>query len=232
MQAIILAGGLGSRLKSVVSNVPKPMAPINDKPFLDYLLQYLMKQGITKVVLSLHHQYEIIQAHYKEGFSGLDLSSVVETQLLGTGGAIKFAMQLLDSSQPFFVINGDTFVELDYRAMYQKHLETSAKLTLSLHEILDCSRYGTVHIEGDHVVGFVEKKSNAKGFINAGVYVVSHECFKNDEMPAIFSLEKDFLNQHVTSLRPRFVMTNGYFIDIGIPSDYERANRELHWDNE
>lgn len=227
MQAIILAGGFGTRLQAVVKDVPKPMAPINGKPFLDYLLQYLVAQGIKSVVLSLHHQYDVVQSYYKNGFPGLSLSCVVEDQPLGTGGAILHAFSQIDHSQPVFAINGDTFLALNYRKMYAHHLASGASFTMALREVSDCSRYGSVVVDDARVVAFREKAHMARGLINGGVYLLSSLWLQSLMLPRVFSLEQDFLLPRIADIQAAYVITNAYFIDIGVPSDYERANQEL-----
>src|SRR5579872_7369319 len=117
MQAIILAGGFGTRLQSVVKNCPKPMAPVHGKPFLAYLIEYLKLQGITRVVLSVHYLREQIEDFFKDNYQGIEICYAVEEQPWGTGGAIVHALKKIELTQPVFVLNGDTFLKLDYRAM-------------------------------------------------------------------------------------------------------------------
>lgn len=227
MQAIILAGGLGTRLRSVVADVPKPMAPIKHQPFLAYLFNYLKQQGFQQLILSVYYQHEKIQHYFGSNYQGINLEYVIEPEPLGTGGAILFALSKINHSQPVFVINGDTFVKLNYNAMYQKHSQNNAKLTIALCPRTDCSRYGEVKIKEDKIISFEHLGKAQPGLINAGIYLLNHEIF-NDFVPSQkFSFEKDFLYPKVATLQPHYFVSENYFIDIGVPADYARAQIEL-----
>lgn len=223
MQAIILAGGFGTRLRSVLADVPKPMAPIHDKPFLAYLLDYLQAQGITEVVLSVHYLREQIQAYFKDSYQQMTIRYAIEEQPLGTGGAIIKSLQLVDKNQPVFVLNGDTFLRLNYKVMLLQHHWQAAPLTMALRKIPDCSRYGVVITEEDKVVAFKEQGTAAAGLINAGVYLLNPTLFNNTALPEQFSFERDFLFPQIATLQPRPFIVDDYFIDIGVPEDYARA---------
>ncbi len=228
MQAIILAGGFGTRLQSVVKDIPKPMAPVHDKPFLAYLLEYLKSQGITRVVLSVHYLREQIEAYFGAHYQGIDISYAVEDQPLGTGGAIVNALQFVDSAEPVFVLNGDTYLKLNYKAMFAQHQETSPVLTMALRKIQDCSRYGVVSLRDQEVVAFNEQGTPAPGLINAGVYLVNPALIKLFPVSmSSFSFEKEFLFPHISQLRPRAFVVDDYFIDIGVPADYEQIIRDF-----
>lgn len=227
MQAIILVGGLGTRLRSVLHDVPKPMAPINAKPFLAYLLDYLQGQGVTKVIFSVHYLREKIQAYFHDRYLNIDIDYAVEADPLGTGGAILNALSTNQSHEPIFIINGDTFVKVDYKAMYERHLQQNSAMSMALRVVDDCSRYGKVVVEQNIVTEFKEKGESGQGYINAGVYLIDPELFKSFEMPTQFSLEKDFLLPYLSRLQPHAFIANDYFIDIGIPEDYARAQAEL-----
>jgi D-glycero-alpha-D-manno-heptose 1-phosphate guanylyltransferase len=228
MQAIILAGGFGTRLQSVVKDLPKPMAPIQGKPFLAYLIEYLKSQGITQVVLSVHYLREQIQDYFKAYYQGIDIAYAVEEQPLGTGGAIINALKEIHSSEPVFVLNGDTFLKLDYRAMYAQHQQLSPPITMALRKIANCNRYGVVLTEGNLVTAFNEQGGPHPGLINAGVYLIKPALFQEFPIDAqAFSFEKDFLFPHIAQLKPQAFIVEDYFIDIGIPEDYARANVEF-----
>lgn len=227
MQAIILAGGFGTRLQSIISHVPKPMAPIAGKPFLDFLLQYLSAQNFTSIIFALHYQYEVIQSYYEASHFNLSFSFAIEPAPLGTGGAILHALSHVDHTKAVFVINGDTFVKLDYRHMYQQHENNAADFTMVLREVADCSRYGRVLTEENKVRAFKEKGIADSGLINAGVYLFSPFWFNQWNFPEVFSLENDFLLPKINQIQPQFVMAENYFIDIGVPEDYHRAMKEL-----
>lgn len=228
MQAIILAGGYGTRLRSVVSDVPKPMAPIRCKPFLAYLLDRLVSHGFTKVVLAVGYQYQMIQDYFGERYQGIQLEYSIETDLLGTGGAIKKAFVYLDQ-HAFFVLNGDTFFDIDYSLMLEKQKLNDSALVLALKNTTDVSRYGSVLVEDERIVAFHEKGCLGPGLINAGIYLLTNDWVNYIEpsVSAAFSFEKDFLYPLVNKIKPHALIADGYFIDIGVPDDYARAQLEL-----
>lgn len=223
MQAIILAGGFGTRLRSVLADIPKPMAPIHGKPFLAYLIDYLKTQGITDVILSVHYLREQIEEYFKNNYQGITIQYAIEDEPLGTGGAIVNALNLVKGQDPVFVLNGDTFLQLDYRAM----ATSQHRMTMALRKIDDCSRYGTVQVVDNIITHFIEKGGNATGLISAGVYLIHPELFCDMQVPLQFSIEQDFLHPQVGVIKPRAFVVEDYFIDIGIPEDYARAVREF-----
>lgn len=227
MQAIILVGGFGTRLRTLVPDLPKPMAPVCDKPFLAHLLLYLKRQGITRIIFSVHYLKETIQTYFQNNYEDLEIAYAEEETPLGTGGAIINALSHCDANQPVFVLNGDTFLKLNYRAMHQQHLTTHSQLTMALTQVADCSRYGKVLVTNNKVCGFTEKGEQGAGCINAGVYLLNTNLFAEFSLPPQFSFEKDFLLPHCQQLNPHAFMASDYFIDIGIPADYLRAQQEL-----
>ncbi len=228
MQAIVLVGGMGTRLRSVIADVPKPMAPIHDKPFLAHLLYYLKKQGITSVVFPVHYMGEKIRAYFSANYAGIDIQYVEEETPLGTGGAIVNSLTAIpDLHSPVFVLNGDTFLKLDYQAMYQAQQKQNTALTIALRQVNDCSRYGKVVVDDQHIVEFREKGEVGAGLINAGVYLVRPSLFADYRLPQRFSFETDFLLPFLPDLNPHAFITNDYFIDIGIPDDYAKAINDL-----
>lgn len=226
MQAILLAGGLGTRLRPIVNNIPKPMAPIHGKPFLAYLLDYLDACGITDVILSVCYRYEQIQAYFKDQYLGIHIRYAIEDQLLGTGGAIVNALSLINSFQPIFILNGDTFLKLNYQKMLAEHFKTDSSITLSLRYLSNCYRYGTVLIDQNRVIEFRPRGEAHAGLINGGVYLIQPDLFERYTLPRIFSFENDFLLPHVNSLHATAFITDDYFIDMGIPEDYELLIKE------
>ena len=227
MQAIILVGGFGTRLKSVVTDLPKPMAPIADQPFLAHLLNYLGRQGVTRVVFPVHYLREKIEHYFKDKYNQIKIDYVVEDEPLGTGGAIVNAIRAFDIKDPVFVLNGDTFVKLDYLAMNAKHHESQAKITMALRHVDDCGRYGSVTVRDHHAVQFQEKGKSGAGYINAGVYLINPELFAKYTFPKKFSFETEFLFPYMPLIKPNAFIAEDYFIDIGIPEDYARAQQEL-----
>jgi D-glycero-alpha-D-manno-heptose 1-phosphate guanylyltransferase len=227
MQAIILAGGFGTRLRSVLADVPKPMAPLHGKPFLAYLLRYLQNQGVRDVILSVHYLREQIEDYFGNAFAGMSIQYAVEDKPLGTGGAIINSLPLVDPSRPFFVLNGDTFLKMDYRAMLLLHHQQGGMLSMALRRVADCSRYGVVMTEEDRVTAFKEQGGSYTGLINAGVYLMNSSLLRSRQFPDQFSFERDFLFPEVTILKPQAFVVDDYFIDIGIPEDYERAMKDF-----
>lgn len=226
MHAVILAGGLGTRLRSVLPDTPKPMAPIQGRPFLALLIDYLALQGFTSVVLSVGYKYENIQSYFGSQYGAIDIRYSIESEPLGTGGAIKKSLSLVDGDS-VFVLNGDTFLQLDYKRMLAGAVFRDSLLHIALRSVDDVSRYGAVKVDKNEIVSFSEKSGAAAGLINSGIYLLSPAIFESFDMPDKFSFEQDFIYQHLKSIRPISYVTEGYFIDIGVPEDYMRAQREL-----
>ncbi len=230
--AIVLAGGLGTRLRSVISDMPKPMAPVGDKPFLHFIFQYLQKQGITDVVLSVGYKSEMISDFFGEKYAGINIRYAVENEPLGTGGGIAQAMAMIDSDA--FVLNGDTFFDVDLSDLYSFYKKRNADIALALRRMYHFDRYGTVEVGNhDRVLQFHEKQYRNEGLINGGVYVLSKDLFKKvqaeeeTDLPQKFSFEKDILEKHLNHLHYHGKEFKGYFIDIGIPEDYQKAQEDF-----
>ena len=224
MKVVILAGGLGTRLQSVVKELPKPMAPIADTPFLDILMQKLLQYGADEFILCVSYKREKIQEYFGDYFYGVPVRYSVEEEPLGTGGAIKQAFEQFDLPSAL-VLNGDTYVQLDYRVFWQQM--QGQEIGLVLKQVPDASRYGLVQTQNGRAVKFCEKSDTVQaGLINAGIYYLTKEIFSR-ELPRKFSFEKELLEPQVSSLKPLFFKAEDYFIDIGIPSSYAQACREL-----
>ena len=222
MEAVILAGGMGTRLQSVVSDVPKCMAPVAGHPFLHYLLETLEKAGFTHIILSLGYKHEVIEAWIRTYPTSMKISSVIEDHPLFTGGAVKLALSKAEESD-VFILNGDTFLSVDYSGMLALHRSTQAKATLALKEMHDFDRYGLVELnkESSRILQFREKQFCPSGLINGGIYLIN-----KDELtgyPEKFSLEKEYFEKNVAAGILSGHVSGGYFIDIGIPEDYARA---------
>ncbi|HEC1787904.1 nucleotidyltransferase family protein [Campylobacter lari] len=218
MQAIVLAGGLGTRLKSVVQDLPKPMAPINGKPFLAFVLEYLKKQGITEVILSVSYKYELIQECFKDEFDGMKIHYNIEKELLGTGGAIKDALKFIQNQA--YVLNGDTFFDIDLK----KLVLNDSKICIALKQMQNFDRYGTVNIDDQGIVtSFEEKVFKKRGLINGGIYLLKKDIFDEFDLEKKFSFE-EFLQVNYKILKIQAQIFDDYFIDIGIPEDYYKFN--------
>jgi D-glycero-alpha-D-manno-heptose 1-phosphate guanylyltransferase len=226
MEAIVLAGGRGTRLASVIQGIPKVLAPVGDRTFLELLLQRLRQKGMRRVVLSVGYMASSIRDRFGDDFEGLELAYAVEEEPLGTGGATMMALTLA-STDSVFVLNGDTFVDLEYADMLARHVDAGVTASIAVAQVPDCTRFGRVLIEHDRVAGYTEKGYAGAGLISAGTYVMNRDVFAPYDLPAVFSLETDFFVPHIKQLRPLAFVTAGYFIDIGIPEDLARAQTEL-----
>lgn len=223
MEAIVLAGGLGTRLRSMVSDLPKPMAPIAEKPFLEYILSYLQKNGVTKVILSVGYKWETIQDYFSDNFQNIELVYSIENEPLGTGGAIKKAMEEVDGPD-VYIINGDTFFDVPLSSL---DLYSGSKLVLSLKQMKDFERYGCVESDEEGIVtAFTEKGYRVQGNINGGVYLAKKDIFNNFDLADKFSFE-EFMENNYRALKISVKVFENYFIDIGIPDDYIKAQKEL-----
>ncbi len=219
MQAVILAGGMGTRLKSVVSDMPKPMAPVNGKPFLEYLMRQLIRSNIRDVILSVGYKWEVIRDYFGNGADrGLNIQYAIEIEPLGTGGAIREASRLV-TEDSFLVMNGDSFFDIDICSLIQYHRAMQANVTLALVAMENISRYGNVELDSNsEIINFHEKKRVGQGLINAGIYVLDSD-FAHQIPHGSISLEKDVLPRRIGE-KIFGAAHKGYFIDIGIPEDY------------
>ena len=225
-EAIVLAGGLGTRLQSVVTDLPKSLAPIAGKPFLAYLLDYARKEGINKFIFALGYKTEQIEAFVKGYLPAGAYSFSVEDQPLGTGGAIHKACNQVSNANAI-ILNADTFFGISFSNLAIIHELRKAACTLALKPMTAFDRYGVVSIDQQFVTGFSEKKYRDAGLINGGVYALSVAPFLQKSFPPVFSFEKDYLEKMCSGGQILGLISNAYFIDIGIPEDYTRAQAEL-----
>jgi len=226
-EAIILAGGFGTRLRDAIPDRPKCMAPVNGRPFLFYVINYLRSQGIEKFIFSLGYKHEIIEAYLNAEFPTLDFQCLIEKEPLGTGGAI-LASCYKTSEQTVLVLNGDTIFKVDLEKAFANHVKHDSDCTLLLKPMDDFDRYGVVELnEDDSIKSFKEKKFYKNGLINGGVYILNTEQFLAEELPGKFSFEKDYLEKYFATRRIYGSVQDEYFIDIGIPEDYFRVQQEL-----
>lgn len=221
-EAIILAGGLGTRLRSVVADVPKCMAPVNGIPFINFVISYLKNEGVERFILSLGYKSEIIIDYIEKEFKNTEIEYVIEDEPLGTGGAIKLACTKVKGTDTF-VLNGDTLFNIDIKHFSAFHHSNKADFSVALKEMKNFSRYGSVEIDNDFAIkAFKEKTFCSKGFINGGIYALNLASFLQQPFPNVFSFEKDFLEQYMNKKRFYGLPCDYYFIDIGIPEDYSR----------
>ena len=221
MEAIVLAGGLGTRLRGVIGEVPKCMAPVDGKPFLQYQLEWLSRFDVSHVVLSVGYLREQIVEFIKAREWPFDITFAVEKEPLGTGGGIRLALSKCRGKQ-VFVLNGDTFFNVDL-----DELTFTAPVTLALKPMRNFERYGAVDLDGDLVEAFREKAYCEEGLINGGVYAIDRSQLDMSLFPKKFSFEEEVLEPLAAYGLVAGVEQDGYFIDIGIPEDYARAQQEL-----
>ncbi|CAN2039950.1 D-glycero-alpha-D-manno-heptose 1-phosphate guanylyltransferase [Candidatus Magnetomoraceae bacterium gMMP-15] len=221
--AIILAGGLGTRLRSVVADRPKVMAEVHGKPFLVYLMDQISAAGLRHIVLCTGYLGEQIQAQFGKKYKQLHLTYSQEKKTLGTAGALSLGLDLFESD-PVLVMNGDSFCEVDLREFIIYHHEKSADASLILTRVPDTRRYGRVLLNKDGLINKFEEKNCKKGsgWINAGIYMISHKILRSLPKGEFISLEQDVLPNLVGKGVYGFQST-GHFIDIGIPESYAEA---------
>jgi D-glycero-alpha-D-manno-heptose 1-phosphate guanylyltransferase len=226
-EAIILAGGLGTRLRSTVPDLPKCMAPVAGRPFLSYVIDYLRMQGIERFIFSLGYRWGLIEEFLQKECPTLDYTSIIEEEPLGTGGGIRLAIEKAISNN-VLVANGDTLFKIQSKELFQTHIDNGSECTLALKAMHDFDRYGVVEKnDNGRILSFKEKQFYPSGLINGGIYILNKERFLARQLPQKFSFEKDYLEPFCTEAPFYGSVQEGYFIDIGIPEDYQRAQSEL-----
>lgn len=223
MEAIILAGGFGTRLSHIMPDLPKPMAPINGRPFLEYILDYLCRNDINSVVLAVGYKAEIIKKHFGNKYKKIDIVYSTEHIALGTGGAIKKALGDCKEDN-IFVINGDTYFDVDLAKMLDFHINAKSNISIAIKSMDDFDRFGSVIVEDNIIKRFEEKKHKMEGKINGGIYIINKKIMSNMKKK-VFSFENDILESGLYKLYA--FESEGYFIDIGIPKDYTKAQIEF-----
>jgi len=227
-EAIILAGGYGSRLQEVIDDIPKPMAPVNGRPFLEYQLDFLDKWALRKVILSVGYKKEMIKQHFGNQYKSLQLEYSEEEEPLGTGGAILKALQH-GTGYAIFIFNGDTYFDVNLQRLddFRKIKETD--LCLSLRYEIEPARFGLVEFDNNNrITRFYEKSDGPdEGYINGGVYMVKRDYLLRFGLPEKFSFETDFLQKYYQTEEFYGLRCFSYFRDIGIPEDYQKAQDEF-----
>jgi D-glycero-alpha-D-manno-heptose 1-phosphate guanylyltransferase len=266
-EAIILAGGLGTRLRSAVPELPKCMAPVAGRPFIAHVVEYYRKAGIEKFIFALGYKSAYFDEFLQSTLTPGQYSISLEDEPLGTGGAIRLAATQVAGTHAI-ILNGDTFFDIDLAALSAVHKKTGADCTLTLKPMREFDRYGVVELiplekqsQGSDTVPsesnpsslasapdgpssssasptvplstagrishFLEKQYFAQGLINGGVYALNVKKFRSEDLPEKFSFEKDYLERLVGERKFVGLVQDKYFIDIGIPADYDRAQHEL-----
>jgi D-glycero-alpha-D-manno-heptose 1-phosphate guanylyltransferase len=227
MEAIILAGGLGTRLQGVIGEYPKCMASVNGRPYLSYLFDYLEQQRCTRAILSLGYKNWIVTKWLEEQDVLFEVDCVIEEEPLGTGGGILAAMEEAETDD-VAVVNGDTMFKVDLREQMKFHKANNAEVTLALKKMQDFDRYGIVNTDSKGVItSFEEKQFRKEGLINGGVYLINRDSFLSRQLPEKFSFEKDYLERFTKEKKFYGFISDSYFIDIGIPADYASAQDDF-----
>ena len=225
-EAIILAGGFGTRLKHIVKDLPKSMAPVRGKPLLEYILEYLTGFGVEKIILATGYMHEKVEHYFGDRYKNSKLVYSVEKEPLGTGGALSLAADFVDTGY-CLALNGDTLFNLNIDDFEDHFLKHDPVLSVALKPMRNFERYGSVTLEGSRIVSFNEKRFCGNGFINGGVYILKKEWLVKNAPGRIFSFEKDILEKRVGVDLLTGYISDTYFIDIGVPEDYRRAVDEL-----
>lgn len=226
-EAIVLAGGLGTRLRSAVADLPKSMAPVDGVPFLVYTLDLLIDAGVNRVILAVGYRSEAITEYFGDSYRSLSLVYAHEEEPLGTGGAIAQALTLAHSDD-VWVLNGDTLFRADFHSLHAHHQRMNAELTIALKPMHHTDRYGMVRTNAQHrITGFDEKQPRTYATINAGVYLLKRTAMQQRIQATRFSFEKDFMEAFASEINAYGIIQDRYFLDIGIPADYEKAQREF-----
>lgn len=217
-EAIILAGGLGTRLKSISGDIPKPLVEVGGKPFLFHVMDQLIDQGVIHIVLAISYRSDFVMAMIGTSYRSCKITYSVEKSPMGTGGAVAVALKYCVSDK-VLVVNGDTYMEVNLSDFEAVHLEAGYSTSICVIEVEDTTRYGRVVCQGNSVINFTEKGVASAGLINGGAYLIDR--LKVEFPHKAFSMEEDYLKPNVGGLG--CYVCKGYFIDIGIPEDYLRA---------
>ena len=228
IDVIVLAGGLGTRLKSVMPTLPKALSPINGRPFLDYILDFLEgSDSVNNVVLAVGYMADrIIDKYSNQHEYDFDILFSREETLLGTGGAIKRALQY-STTDHIMVLNGDSYVDVRVNDVIAFHRDKNSSMTIIVKKIRNPGRYGLIEFDHNHrITSFNEKlTSTAEGYVNTGIYLVKREIFNTIEENRTISLEKELIPFFINNMDVYGFVTHGKFIDIGIPETYQIADK-------
>lgn len=226
MDAIILAGGRGTRISHIIGDTSKPMIKFADKPFLDILASVLFAKGIENIILSVGSFSKQIIDYFSEKNDDR-IHIAVENTMLGTGGGVYKTLKEFGLNENILVVNGDSYNHFDLDILKDYHEISDNDITILAKKVSDNARYGTLVIDESRVTAFKEKMGDGEGIINTGVYIINPRVFRRFQLPETFSLETDFLSKYVKDIKIGAILSEGYFIDFGVPSDLELALREL-----
>ena len=221
MDVIILTGGMGTRLKSKIKDIPKTMASWNGVPFLERTINWLNKFEIQNVILAVGYKKEIIKNYFGNQYKNINTIYSEEETPLGTGGAIKQALEKTNQEN-VIVMNGDILARVELNSMYKKHLDSNATMTIAIKHMENFDRFGVIKFNKNRITEFLEKRYVESGYMNTGIYIMNKKIFDNKINDKVFSLENDYLNKYVSEDQIVPFIYDGNFIDIGIPEDYEK----------
>ncbi len=228
MQIVILAGGLGTRLRQVVSDRPKSMAIVNGKPFLEHLIIYLHKQGFRDLLICSGYKHDMIKDYFQDGTKfDVRINYSLESEPLGTGGALKNAYDLLEKE--FLVVNGDVLMEVQYTDFVEFHKKNNSNISLAVTKVVNPERFGVIILDSNNnITSFVEKGITSKEvYVNAGAYLIKKDSIDWLSLPNHFSLERDVFACFKIEKPFLGYLFSGYYIDIGIPKDFEKLQNEI-----
>lgn len=227
-EALILAGGMGTRLKSAVPDLPKCLAPVAGRPFMDFVVDHAIRQRVEHIVFCLGYMAPLIKDHIRKTFKPhVDVSIVIEKEALGTGGAIRNGAKKI-KGEAFIALNGDSLFSMVYDDLYHLYPVGNHLCNVGLKNMKNFDRYGTVELANDgNIVSFLEKKPMAAGLINGGIYLINKQRLMDLDLDEKFSMEKEVLEVYSQQGQIKGVISDAYFIDIGIPRDFELANIDL-----
>ena len=222
IDVIILAGGFGTRIQSVSKNVPKSLLPVGNRFFLDYVLEWLSKYRIKRVVLSLHYKCEEFLSYLEQHQFPFEVVPIIEPEPMGTGGAVKYVIDRIRLSEPFGVTNGDSYLDFDISGMYKDFISKKSSAMIGLSFTDDAYRYGTVSYDDSTMLAlsFREKLNSQSGWINNGFYLFGNRAFNSFDSK--FSIEKDFFPELILQEELFVYPTKGEFLDIGVPEEYKK----------
>lgn len=226
MEVIILAGGLGTRLKSVVNDVPKVMALVNNKPFLEYILDDLSNYDVDKIILAVGYKKEIIQQYFGNKYKGIEIVYSEEDKPLGTGGAIKNVLSLVENDEAI-VMNGDIYTKINYNDLFECYKRKKANLMLVIKHMNNFDRYGSIELKDDKIIKFREKEPVESGFMSVGCYIFNKNLLNGFKSDSKFSIENDFFSKYVIDNKIDYYYYSDIFVDIGIPEDYNLIKKLL-----
>lgn len=225
-EIIILCGGQGTRLRSVLNETPKILAPIGERTFLDFLISIYLKKGIEKFIFSTGFMHERILEYLEKHYSHLNFLCLVEEQPLGTGGAIVQSLKSCNTDH-VIIANGDSFADFSIHKLWEDHIASNDETTILVTSVDDAFRYGTIELDSNRVRSFKEKGVHGPAWINAGVYLIDKNQFLNKVYTTSFSFENEYLLPKAADNILKASIQSGYFIDIGIPEDLRKAQIEL-----